>query len=129
MIKIQKFKLSIPIPPSVNHCYWYRAGKRIKTKQANEYCDSIAEITRNLMTMYHFKTFREHEKIRCDMTFYFPDARNRDTHNTFKLLFDAIEDGGLYVNDRYVLPNVKDFCIDRGNPRLELEFYYEGDAA
>ena len=42
-----------------------------------------------------FPQFEEKTKIRCDMVFYFPDNRNRDTHNTFKLLFDAIEDGGL----------------------------------
>ena len=76
------------------------------------------------MSKLKFLPFEERKKIRCDMTFYFPDNRNRDTHNTFKLLFDSIEDGGLYPNDRYVLPNVLDFTVDRENPRLDLEFYY-----
>lgn len=85
----------------------------------------LEKMTRKCMMFNQFIGFEPERKIRCDMTFYFPDARNRDTHNTFKLLFDAIEDGGLYPNDRYVLPYVKDFTIDRTNPRLELEFYYE----
>ena len=119
--------MNVPIPPSINHCYWYRGGKRIKSKLARDYCDALKYQTETLMQTQHFKQFEERKKIHCNMTFFFPDNRNRDTHNTFKLLFDAIEDGGLYINDRYVLPNVKDFTLDREKPRLELEFYYKED--
>jgi crossover junction endodeoxyribonuclease RusA len=125
VILLKKFKISVPIPPSINHCYWYRAGKRIKSTMAKNYCNALIEQTNKLMKKLKFKQFEEKKMIRCNMKYYFPDNRNRDTHNTFKLLFDAIEDGGLYKNDRYVLPHVEPFEVDRENPRLELEFYYE----
>jgi Holliday junction resolvase RusA-like endonuclease len=96
---------------------------------ANKYCEALTDATKFAMKSQKFNQFEEHKMIRCDMMFYFPDGRNRDTHNTFKLLFDAIEDGGLYANDRYVLPHVKPFTIDRENPRLELEFYIEKEGA
>lgn len=118
-------KLVVPIPPSINHCYWYRAGKRIKSKVATDYCNALIERVHLFKKKSKFEGFEENRKIRCNMMYYFPDNRNRDTHNTFKLLFDAIEDGGLYPNDRYVLPHVEDFTLDRDNPRLELEFYYK----
>ena len=111
-------KLTVPIPPSINHCYFYKGGKRIKTKQAREFEDEIAEI----MSGVDFK-FPDKTKIVCDMTYYFPDNRRRDTHNTIKLLADSIERGGLYSDDRYVLPRVIDWYIDRDRPRVELEFY------
>lgn len=60
------------------------------------------------------------------MNYFFPDARRRDTHNTFKILFDAIERGGLYKDDKDILPRVMDFEIDRENPRVELKFYLKG---
>ena len=92
---------------------------------ANKYCEAVTEQTRQLMKQLSFEPFEEHRMIRCEMMYYFPDGRNRDTHNTFKLLYDSIEDGGLYPNDRYILPYVKPFVTDKANPRLELEFYYE----
>ena len=47
------------------------------------------------------------------------DKRKRDTHNYFKVLFDALE-GVLYDNDYYVMPRVMGVAIDRDNPRIEL---------
>jgi len=68
------------------------------------------------------KKFPDKTKIICKMWYFFPDNRRRDTHNTFKILFDAIEKGGLYKDDKYVMPWVMDFTVDRDNPRLEMEF-------
>jgi hypothetical protein len=54
-----------------------------------------------------------------DMVFYFPDRRIRDNHNTFKVLFDAIQ-GTFFMNDYYALPRVQACLLDTGNPRLEI---------
>lgn len=117
-------KFCVPIPPSVNHCYWYHGNRKQRTKVATSYCDGITRTVQHLIKD-GTEPFREKEKVRCKMWFYFPDARNRDTHNTLKLLLDAIEAGGLYHNDRYVLITIVDFDVDKINPRVELEMEYE----
>lgn len=61
-------------------------------------------------------------KIVLDAWFYFPDNRRRDTHNSLKILLDGLE-GVIYADDRYVLPRIQDWTIDRQNPRVELKIY------
>ncbi|QMV40237.1 RusA family crossover junction endodeoxyribonuclease [Cohnella cholangitidis] len=62
-------------------------------------------------------------KVVVNLWYYFPDNRIRDTHNGQKLLLDCLEDAGIYTNDRYALPRVIDWQIDRTNPRIEMEIY------
>lgn len=112
-------KFNVSIPPSINHCYFYKGGRRIKTTKAREFERETETIVRHLKV----KKFEDDKKIICNLVFYFPDNRRRDTHNTLKLLFDSIERAGFYKDDRYVLPQVLDWTVDRENPRVELEFY------
>jgi crossover junction endodeoxyribonuclease RusA len=35
---------------------------------------------------------------------------------------DALEDAQIYVDDRWALPQIQDFDIDKSNPRVEMEF-------
>lgn len=109
---------SVPVPPSINHCYFYIKGKRIKSNKARDFDKEVINITKQINY-----TFPDKTKIVCELIYYFRDRRKRDTHNTFKLLFDAIETGGLYSNDMYVLPRVIDFSVDKQKPRVELKFY------
>lgn len=118
-------KFTVPVPPSINHCYWYRNGRKYRTTQAKNYCDEVIYIVRNIMHKQKFKKFEDGKKIVCEMIYYFPDARRRDSHNTFKILLDAIEEAGLYTDDRYILIHVKDIAVDKKNPRVELTFRYQ----
>jgi hypothetical protein len=55
------------------------------------------------------------------LTWYstFPDRRNRDNHNTFKIFFDGLQ-GTFIENDYYILPKVFGCYLDRDNPRVEV---------
>jgi crossover junction endodeoxyribonuclease RusA len=68
----------------------------------------------------HWET--AHHKIIVRLWYYFPDYRRRDTHNTLKILLDALEDAQIYVDDRWALPQIQDFVIDKASPRVEMEF-------
>lgn len=114
--------VSIPIPPSINHAYYYHGNKKIRTAVTKAYDANVQKIIREAMIAQNVTMFPEDTKIRMDMWFHFPDARKRDTHNTFKIPMDSME-GILYHNDYWVLPNIVDFDIDRENPRLELKLY------
>ena len=55
------------------------------------------------------------------MWFFMPDKRKRDSHNTLKILLDAME-GFVYENDFYVMPRIQEVAYDKENPRVEIEF-------
>jgi len=116
------FSVSIPLPPSINHAYYYHNNRKIRTTKTKAYDKQVQEIIQQIMKEQEFEIFPNDTKIRMDMWFHFPDARKRDTHNTFKIPIDAME-GILYYNDYWVLPNIVDFDIDRKNPRLDLKLY------
>lgn len=64
----------------------------------------------------------ESGKVVVRLWFFFPDKRRRDTHNALKALLDALEDGGIYADDKTALPQIMDYQVDRQNPRIEIEF-------
>jgi crossover junction endodeoxyribonuclease RusA len=108
----------LPLPPSINHMYAnaYIKGRSIKvyTQQANAWRQQALYLIKP-----HIKRTID-EKIIIELYYYFPDARRRDTHNTLKILCDVLEEAGLVTDDRYLLPRVMDYEIDRQNPRIEI---------
>lgn len=108
----------LPLPPSVNHMYAnaYIKGRSIKvyTKEANAWREHALYILKP-----HIKRTHD-EKVIIELYYYFPDARRRDTHNTLKILCDVLEEAGLVTDDRYLLPRVMNYEIDRQNPRIEI---------
>lgn len=60
------------------------------------------------------------QKVIIRLYFFLNDRRKKDTHNTKKLLLDAMQ-GVIYDDDYYVLDQTIDFEIDRTNPRIEIE--------
>jgi len=108
----------LPLPPSINHMYAnaYIKGRSIKvyTQQANAWRQQALYILRPRIK----RTIDE--KVIIELYYYFPDARRRDTHNTLKILCDVLEEAGLVTDDRYLLPRVMNYEIDRQNPRIEI---------
>lgn len=93
---------------------------KILTKQAKIWLDD----TVIKATIWRKETNWEtsHHKTIVKLWYYFPDNRRRDTHNTLKILMDALEDAQIYIDDRWALPQIQNFGIDKSNPRLEIEF-------
>jgi len=123
---MKKIRLTIPIPPSVNHCYYYKGNKRIKKKKARDFEKECEKLTKEYIGKLGY-VYPEKTKVACYMWFYMPDLRRRDSHNTIKLMMDSIEKGGLYADDRYVMPRIQDVLLDRDNPRVEMYFEVEGE--
>lgn len=72
--------------------------------------------------------YSEKEKLVMEITVYWPDNRRRDTHNLHKALCDAPEKIA-YADDKWVLVRDRDFCVDKGNPRVEIELYRAEEGA
>lgn len=60
-------------------------------------------------------------KVIVKLWYYWPDNAKRDTHNTLKLLLDCLEEAQIYANDRFALPRIMDYDVDKLNPRIEIE--------
>jgi crossover junction endodeoxyribonuclease RusA len=117
-------RLKLTLPPSVNHMYINgRIGhrlSRILSKSAKMWFEDTVIKTAEWKNKNDWKT--AHHKTIVRLWYYFPDYRRRDTHNTIKILMDALEDAQIYVDDRWALPQIQDFEIDKTNPRVEIEF-------
>lgn len=101
---------------------WIKGRKyRVLTADAQAWADQtilLAQLWRNKAS---WKTAEG--KVVVNLWYFFPDNRKRDTHNGLKLLLDCLEDAEVYANDRYALPRIMDWQVDKQNPRIELEIY------
>jgi crossover junction endodeoxyribonuclease RusA len=105
--------------PSANHIYTHTPkGKRL-TKIAENKLEEWRYLTQLWANRYHWPCIGS-EKVIIRLYFFLNDNRRKDTHNTLKLLLDALETV-IYEDDRMALPQVIDFEIDRTNPRIEIE--------
>lgn len=118
-------RLILPgVVPSVNHQYrnhMTREGRRMRflTPKAAYWKQGCIALAQAWRRSQKWRTARE--KVVVRLWYYWPDARKRDTHNTLKLLLDALESAGIYENDSQALPQIMDYQIDRANPRVENE--------
>lgn len=116
----QVIKLSIPIPPSVNHAYIRcRSGKVVLSKDAKHFVHTAQIACQKAIDEQEWKKDKEYVWYYMDMYFFFPDRRIRDSHNCLKVLMDCLEHV-LYENDYFVLTRIQDVQLDRINPRLEI---------
>ena len=118
----QSFSFSVDIPLSINHMYVRtRYGGQRLSKEAEKYVLNTRANILAVMEDNNFKKISNASWYYLDIIVYMPDKRIRDASNMLKLLLDALETV-LFVNDYYVLPNIKSVELDKGNPRLECVF-------
>lgn len=124
---MERIDLTLPIVPSVNHCYITdKKNRRLLTTKAKAwmaYAKLAAKSARNKCGW----TFpADGEKLVLLVWYYWPDKRRRDCHNAHKLLADALE-GVLYADDKTVLIRDIDYVIDRQRPRVEVTLVRKAD--
>ena len=112
-------KVIVPLAPSVNHAYKFVRGKRFMTQQAKQYIALVHQLVVGTRANQSYMPEKEGVWLVCETTYYYPDRRQRDSHNMIKILMDALE-GVAFVNDRYVLIQEQDVFYDKENPRIEL---------
>lgn len=99
--------LFLPLCPSTNaRMRPVRMGPRcrdILTAEARDYIRSVGLALRLWARAERFHPIRSYAWI--DLWFILP-RRNCDAHNYGKVLFDALEAGGIVANDKFILPRV-----------------------
>lgn len=114
-------RIILPLPPSVNASHRnVRTNLRIKTQAASDYIMEAGWKAKLWARETGWTIPEKGHKVLMRTWTYWPDKRRRDTHNTIKILADALE-GVLYTDDRYLLIQEQDYAIDVANPRVEIE--------
>lgn len=97
----------LPLCPSTNaRMHPVRMGRNcrdILTQEARTYIGSVGFELRMLMRREKLQPIESYAYV--DLWFILPRT-NCDAHNYGKVLFDAIEEGGVVTNDKYILPRV-----------------------
>lgn len=115
----KKLKLTLPLPPSINHMYVNTkfGGKRL-SNSAEDYV-RVARAKINLFVEEQsYKKQNKETWQYIDLVFFMPDRRIRDSHNMIKLLLDVLQ-GPVYENDYWIMPRVQGVEYDKENARIE----------
>lgn len=118
----QELKLTLPPAISVNHLYMFKRGKRFMTKKGQDYMQKVAKIAMDEIKKQNWQIEKEGVWLICELTFYYPDLRRRDCHNTHKVIMDALEHIA-FLDDRWLLVRDMHVGLDRDNPRIEVKLY------
>ena len=117
--------LVLPLPMSVNSLYqWGRRGHVYKHPDAVRWTQAARVKARAWRRQTGWTPTHQQKVVAWVRTFW-PDEARRDTHNLYKVLWDALE-GVLYDDDYWVLVRQADFAIDPQDPRIEISFQLYG---
>lgn len=91
--------MELPYPPTVNK-YWTHTknGRRVLTSKAKNYKELVAWRVR----VYDLRLIIDMPVI-VWIELYPPDNRVRDTDNTQKAIFDALQYSGVIINDKLIV--------------------------
>lgn len=99
--------LFLPLCPSTNaRMRPVRMGgvcREVLTKEARQYISSVGMDLRLWARAEKFRPIDAYSFV--DLWFILPRT-NCDAHNYGKVLFDALQAGGVVTNDKYILPRV-----------------------
>ena len=109
----------LPLCPSTNaRMRPVRMGgicREVLTKEARQYISSVGMDLRLWARAEKFRPIDAYAFV--DLWFILPRT-NCDAHNYGKVLFDALQAGGVVTNDKYILPRVMGIWHDAKNPMV-----------
>ena len=125
-------RLTIDMPPSVNHYLAYRAIIRngrpmamsYKTKEALRYQKRLIEYVKKEVVNQNWDLKpNKTQHFYIDTVFYFK-ATDQDANNYFKVMLDAITDTQLiWLDDNVTCERVQGIFYDSDNPRVEVHIH------
>lgn len=91
------FEAELPYPPSINH-YWRRVGhKTLISRTGRAFrVNVVAILARRRLQVLH-------GPLEIEIDLHPPDRRRRDVDNALKSLLDALQHGGVYLDDSQIV--------------------------
>jgi crossover junction endodeoxyribonuclease RusA len=88
--------LHFPFPPSLNHYWRHNRGRTHISAEGREYRNAVAWICKE----DGIKCITN--KLKVSIYVQRPDKRRRDLDNLIKVVLDAMQHGGVYVDDSQI---------------------------
>lgn len=124
-IKIEWMEISdaillfLSLPPGTNSrlmpVRFGRMTRLILSFEARNYLSKVGSYLRMITYQCGIEAISTHEYF--DLWFVLPRT-NADSHNYEKILFDALEEGGIVSDDRYIMPRTQGVTFDSKNPMV-----------
>ena len=113
--------VSLPYPPSTNHAYCVRNGRKVKSAEARAYAHEVGwRVADHVRTGEQPPERWDGHRLAVTIDVYAPDARKRDLANLEKLALDAAC-AQLGCDDSQIdVLTLRRGPIDRTNPHIVL---------
>jgi len=115
----QPLIFTLPLPPSINAQYATVNGRRVLSKEARLYKQTVAEWMMIAGGLPHFPSDVTEMYIVLFIACYFTSPLRRDLDGGLKILIDAVC-GALGINDNRVVDLHVVKRVDKAEPRVEL---------
>ena len=118
-----ELRLVLPLPPSINHQYATVQGRRVLSRSGREFKALVAEEMESWLDdhpLFDVALFQRHY-LALTITFYFASVLRRDLDSGLKIAQDALCEA-LGINDNLVIEIHLSKRVDRGCPRMEVQF-------
>ena len=111
--------IELPLPPSINRAFTFnpRIHALAHTREATEYLTAAGWMVKGSCIEKNIRSIDSYCTV--GLKFYL-GRKNADSHNYKKLLFDALQKGGLFTDDRYIMDQTLSVEIDSKNPRVKI---------
>ncbi len=122
-VSAERFSLTLPVPPSVNHQYATVNGRRLLSAAGRSYKALVGQqillaLARSPQRHALLKTLRASD-LALSIRFYFTSRLRRDVDGGLKIAQDALCEG-LGINDNRIVETHLYKDIDKLNPRIEI---------
>ena len=113
--------LELPWPPSINNCLRLFRGRLVLSAEARAYRQQVTKLLRSSP----LKVAIGPVAMRLDL--YPPDRRRRDCDNLQKVVLDALQQGGAFLDDAQIvwLLTIKKEVVPGGKVVVTMGQEYE----
>ena len=128
MIERRELRLTLDVPITQNHAFTSMRGRggQYLNQRARDWMSAAEFAISVAMKQQHWETITD-EKVVVKILHFWPDRKQRDTHNSYKLLCDSMENAKVFNNDKYVVVRQQDYYVDKTHPRIEVVVYRLAD--
>lgn len=118
-----RFKVTLPVPPSINHQYATVNGRRLLSSAGRTYKTYVGQHVCLALAQSPAR-FSLHNRLRSgplalSIRFFFASALRRDLDGGLKIAQDAVCEG-LGLNDNRIIETHLYKHVDKANPRIEV---------
>ena len=119
----KKLKLILPLPPSNNeYLYPKRMGKYVRlaeTAKSKKWKKKVTPIIEKEIEKQNWNTVPRGTFLNIHIDYFF-NRKGSDPNNYLKILYDVMENCGVYENDDMAKPQTGLVVIDKYDPRIEI---------